>query len=265
MLDWKSLYYLHKRHKASSEQYVEWAIREMESGIDDENVVALACLDFIQPLNHFEVLEAFAYLLDAEVYEIPTEEEAAYAYVRYLFQQRTGQWKEDFDLLKRMIIIARDECLLLENELYPIEERVEEAVYGDNVEEWTEGEINAYLYEQLATLHAKLFLSPSLQVLMGEVVERVENNPTFTIVGTPFRLIISGAWHLRQGSEVMAGSGEYSFGEVKRALQNEIISHVDYDEATSLLTLQMGAYTIHIFQKLASHRGWEIHTLNLKK
>lgn len=259
MLNWKALYYLHKRNEASSEQYVQWAIREMESGIDDENVVALACLDFIQPLNHFEVLEAFTYLLESEVYRIPTEEQAALAYIRFLFQQMMGWWQDDLKLLKQIIVIAREEGLAIEFELYGIEERVEEVVYGDNVEKWMEGEINTYLQEQLSALYTKLFLSPSLQMLIGEVVERIEHEPTLILFGNPFRLVISGAWHLRKGSEVIGGSGEDCFGEVKRALQNELISYVDYDEATSLLTLQMGAYTLHVFRNVTSHRGWEIY------
>lgn len=260
MLNWKALYYLHKRNEASSEQYVHWAIREMESGIDDENVVALACLDFIQPLNHFEVLEAFTYLLESKVYRIPTEEQAALAYIRFLLQQTIGQWQDDLKLLKQIIAIAREENLAIEHELYGIEERIQEAVYGDNVEQWLEEEVNTYLQEELSALYTKLFLSPSLQMLIGEVVERIENDSTLILVGPQFRLVISGAWHLRKGLEMIGASGENCSVEVKRALQNELISYIDYDEATSLLTLQMGAYTLHVFQNLTAHRGWEIYT-----
>ena len=247
----KRLAFLEYTGKSTPQDYVDWAIAEMERGSEGEEIVQLACLDLIQPLNPEEVQEAFDRALREEGLRFPEEEEAMRAEVQTLHAELLHS--PSMDVLQQIITLATD-CGFTEVE----------KVFRDILKEVEAEEIEHRL-DKLQNLAKRAWTRESaacLQSLVGKEIQSMEWTGHFIFdVGEgslrlqcPWRVVCRG--QIVFGSSDIESNSRRAMERLNDAFLHETIDAIRAETDTLRLWFIVGDYKVEAYPMSAETEGW---------
>lgn len=125
------LYYKKFEKTVLAIDYVEWAFCRLHNGMSTPSVNILTSLT--EPLNIFEVEDYFNRALHELAFTVPSYEESAKHYVRYLLRQIVDDPTKAIENAYEVYTIVRDDFSNEEQDRwYEISEMIDDFLYGDN-------------------------------------------------------------------------------------------------------------------------------------
>ncbi|PID16713.1 hypothetical protein CSV63_02160 [Sporosarcina sp. P34] len=130
------LYYKIFERKVLATDYIEWAFYMLHNGKSTPSLNVLVSLS--KPLNTFEVEEYFNRAITELNIAIPSSEESARHYVRYLLRETIDDPSKAIDNAYDIYKIVREHFLDEEQDIwYEISEMIDDLLYGDNIKDIT--------------------------------------------------------------------------------------------------------------------------------
>lgn len=247
----RRLAFLEYTGKSTPQDYVDWAIAEMERGSEGEEIVQLACLDLIQPLDAKEVQEAFERALREEGLRFPKEEEAMRSEIQTLHAELLHS--PSIDVLQRIITLSTD-CGFQE-----VEETFREIL--SNVE----SEAVENRLEKLQRLAKRAWVRESaacLQSFVGKEVQSMDWTGHFIFNFEEGSIRLECPWRVVRHGQIVFGSPEIE-ADSRRAKErlNDAFLHESIEairaETDSLrLWFIIGDYKIEAYPMSAVTEGW---------
>ena len=249
-MKWETLLYRRMLKQAEPEDYVTFAILAMQQGCEQEEVVQLACLDFIQPLNAFEVEEAFLHVVEATIFPVLTREEVVKGYIKDQLEQLKRKY--NYSQFQRVSQCLREENHLdeLAKEWYRLDEEIEEMEVGDNQRGCTSSEIAQIAKRQIEKIWQQFFGVRDFEKLTGKIIHQMQcEENTLVLFIEQWQLKVRAAWHLTTANEwVLGNEDEEAFERCKQAIENEMITHIYVAPKGRTAMFTIGPYEWHLFQ-----------------